>query len=203
MDDQTLRKGIQALRWEANYRKKFEADQSVSVFFLAPQSNLDKDFEHFFLHLNLTDPAVLDIGTGTGEQAIFLAKKGWKVTATDVSSSAIKKAREQAAIHEVNVKFIEDNILSTNLTSQFDIIIDRGCFTLIPVEYNKEFLSNVKKLLNLNGWLLIKTDKKKKKVSFLKEKDDNFRIEVIKETNYTVSNNIAQHAVFFALQKIR
>ena len=68
MDEFTLGKGIQALQWEANYRKKIAVDKSVSNHFLTPDDNLDSDFEKQLSLLNITKGRVLDIGTGTGEQ---------------------------------------------------------------------------------------------------------------------------------------
>lgn len=85
MDDLSLKKAFQALKWEANYRKKYNLEKSGDIHFLAPQENLDADFEKHLGILNITKGDILDIGTGTGEQATFLAKKGFKVTAIDVS----------------------------------------------------------------------------------------------------------------------
>ncbi|MGJ8593702.1 MAG: peptide chain release factor N(5)-glutamine methyltransferase [Aquaticitalea sp.] len=57
---------------------------------------------------------ILDIGTGTGCIAISLAKnvKNAKVFAMDISSEALKIAKENAALNDVNVTFIEADILN-------------------------------------------------------------------------------------------
>lgn len=57
--------------------------------------------------------SILDIGTGSGCIAIALAKniKKAKVYGLDVSSEALKMAKENASINEVNVTFFEANIL--------------------------------------------------------------------------------------------
>ena len=39
----------------------------------------------------------LDIGMGNGRNAVYLARKGWKVTGIDVSGEAVRQAQAQAA----------------------------------------------------------------------------------------------------------
>ena len=54
----------------------------------------------------------LDIGMGNGRNAVYLARKGWKVTGIDVSREAIKQAQAAAgkvgAAIEANVARFED-----------------------------------------------------------------------------------------------
>jgi release factor glutamine methyltransferase len=69
---------------------------------------------------------VLDIGTGSGCIAISLAKNmpNAKVYAIDVSEKALATAKKNAVINQVDVTFIEQNILETaDLNQQFDIIV--------------------------------------------------------------------------------
>ena len=69
---------------------------------------------------------ILDIGTGSGCIAISLAKNlsEASVSAIDVSEKALATAKRNAAINDVNVTFIEKNILEAeNLEQQFDIIV--------------------------------------------------------------------------------
>lgn len=45
---------------------------------------------------NLPSAAALDAGMGNGRNAIYLARKGWKVTGIDLSEAAVRRAREEA-----------------------------------------------------------------------------------------------------------
>ena len=72
---------------------------------------------------------ILDIGTGSGCIAISLAKllKDSVVTAVDVSEKALEIAKKNAAANDVNVNFINDDILNPKnpelLENKFDIIV--------------------------------------------------------------------------------
>jgi release factor glutamine methyltransferase len=76
--------------------------------------------------------SVLDIGTGSGCIAISLKKHlpGAKVSAIDISAEALATAKENAKLNDVDIDFIEGDILIesslsqiSNLKSQISIII--------------------------------------------------------------------------------
>ncbi len=69
---------------------------------------------------------ILDIGTGSGCIAISLAKNfpNSKISALDISEEALKIARENAEMNEVEVEFFQTDILNVEiLPKQFDIIL--------------------------------------------------------------------------------
>ena len=69
---------------------------------------------------------ILDIGCGSGCISISLAKvlSNTKVTAIDISKKAIELAKRNAVENNVQIHFIEQNILETNsLTEKYDIIV--------------------------------------------------------------------------------
>ncbi len=69
---------------------------------------------------------ILDIGTGSGCIAISLAKNlpNAKVSAIDVSEKALEMAQKNAELNNVEVHFIQKNILEiADLEQQFDVIV--------------------------------------------------------------------------------
>ena len=53
---------------------------------------------------------VLDLGCGEGRNAIWLARRGWRVTAIDLSDVAIERARSRAEREELEIEWIRADI---------------------------------------------------------------------------------------------
>jgi SAM-dependent methyltransferase len=77
----------------------------------------------------------LDLGCGTGRDAVYLAQRGWNVTGVDTVSQALGAARERAAGAGVEVDWVQGDVTrleELGLEPGFDLVLDRGCFHGLP-----------------------------------------------------------------------
>ncbi len=63
----------------------------------------------------------LDVGTGTGYVAIYLARRGLEVEATDVSDRALQLADENIRRNQVSVRLYRSDLFSA-VQGEFDVI---------------------------------------------------------------------------------
>jgi 2-polyprenyl-3-methyl-5-hydroxy-6-metoxy-1,4-benzoquinol methylase len=136
--------------WEALYQEK--SVETMPWF----NPSLDTDVEHALLTLDLSAGEVLDLGTGPGTQAMALSQRGFRVTATDLSETAIRQAAAKATEQGVTVAFRQDDILNSHLDHSFDLILDRGCFHVLPPDSRSVYVQTVANLLKPKRYLLLK-----------------------------------------------
>src|SRR3954470_20139349 len=90
----------------------------------------------------------LELGCGTGASAVWLAQQGFDVTALDLSTSAIERARRRAAEAGANVRFLTADVLQPppELAGPFDFVFDRGCYHVVRREDVKAYLETLRRL---------------------------------------------------------
>ncbi len=94
--------------------------------------DIDPDVDRALTKLSLQAGTVLDLGTGPGTQAMALTERGFTVTATDISATAVEKAQGIAKQRGLDISWRQDDILNSNLDRTFDFVLDRGCFHVLP-----------------------------------------------------------------------
>lgn len=73
---------------------------------------------------NLKPGTALDVGMGNGRNAIYLARKGWKVTGVDISHAAVKQAQAEAAKLKVDLDARAGDIEHMDIgRNKYDLII--------------------------------------------------------------------------------
>jgi SAM-dependent methyltransferase len=72
---------------------------------------------------------VLEMGCGTGDNAIYLAQQGFEVSAFDVAPLAIEQARAKARDAGVDIAFhVADFAQLPDLNAPFPFVFDRGFY---------------------------------------------------------------------------
>lgn len=143
--------------WEELYR-----DQEVEELpWYLP--GLDPDFDAALTRHSVTAGKVLDICTGPATQAMALAERGFKVFATDISATAISKARITAAQRGLKIAFRQADIMKDDLGGEFDVLVDRGCFHVFGPDQRPRYVSAAGSLLKPGGLLILKCFSHKEK----------------------------------------
>lgn len=74
----------------------------------------------------------LEIGCGTGDNAIWLTQQGFQVVGVDSSGIAIRKAQEKAENAHAACTFVVLDILQSHVAgAPFGFAFDRGCFHVV------------------------------------------------------------------------
>ncbi len=76
-------------------------------------------------------PRSIDLGCGSGANAIFLARRGFDVTGVDFSPIALRKARAKAATAGTGgrVRFVRGDLTASSIpgvAGTFDLLVDYG-----------------------------------------------------------------------------
>jgi methyl halide transferase len=101
------------------------------------------------------DGSALEVGCGTGTNALWLAARGYDVVAVDVAPVAIEQARARAG-DAAGVRFeVVDFLAADPPGAPFDLVFDRGCFHVFDdAEVRARFAARVAAALAPGGmWL--------------------------------------------------
>jgi len=136
--------------WEQYYAE--EKSESMPWYF----KELDPDLHNVLEKTQLNTGRFLDLGTGPATQAMTLAKLGFEVTGSDISETAIKRAKELANENDLKIEYMVDDFLNSKIKGTFDYIFDRGCFHVFDAKDRPKYIDAVHKLLSSSGFLFLK-----------------------------------------------
>ena len=95
---------------------------------------------------------VLDVGCGTGENALFLAARGIEVVGIDAVAAAIEAARSKAAARGLEAEFlVHDALALEGLGRRFASVIDSGLFHTFDDHERVRFAASLVAALTLGG----------------------------------------------------
>lgn len=90
----------------------------------------------------------LELGCGTGTDAVWLAAHGFQVTAVDLSRVALWRARRRAAATGVRVRFLACDLRRwRRLGGPFDFFFDRGCYHAVRLDDADGYLATLEHVL--------------------------------------------------------
>jgi len=134
-------------RWDRVYRKSGPAPWDVGK----PATELVKAVEKG----TLKPGKAVVLGCGTGTNAIYLASKGFTVTAIDVAPTALTLAEAKAYKARVSVRWVLASVLAPPKLGPFDVMFDRGCYHGVRRVNAKGFVAAAAAMCKPGGKFLI------------------------------------------------
>jgi SAM-dependent methyltransferase len=104
----------------------------------------------------VTPGPTLEIGAGTGTNAIWMAERGFDVLGVDVSPLAVERAHAKLEAHALRCRFAAGDFLAASPpTVPFQFVFDRGCFHVFDEpDERRRFVEQVADALGPGGlWL--------------------------------------------------
>jgi SAM-dependent methyltransferase len=88
----------------------------------------------------------LDLGCGTGTNAIYMAEHGWDVTAIDFTPRAIAMAKAKVEASKVKPRIIRGDVTrleELGVGDGFSLVFDLGCLHSIPTDRRDDYAKGV------------------------------------------------------------
>ncbi|WP_405825896.1 class I SAM-dependent methyltransferase [Streptomyces sp. NBC_00838] len=89
---------------------------------------------------------VLELGCGTGTNAVYLAQRGWRVTAVDLVDRAVRQAREKADAAGADVTVLcgdATRLDEAGVPGPYDLFFDLSCYCGIPPHRRDDYAAGL------------------------------------------------------------
>ncbi len=131
--------------WDSFYEDR---TKRIPFFVDKPDENLVAYVEQTQLPLT----RVLELGSGPGRNALYLAERGSQVDAIDLAQSSIDWANERANERQLNVRFRQGNLFELSIEDgAYDFVYDSGCFHHIAPHRRHDYIRVVTDALRPGG----------------------------------------------------
>jgi len=104
-----------------------------------------------------TPPGIaLDLGCGTGTNAITLARRGWQATGVDFAPEAIRMARRKAVAAGLEIDFHTADVADLSmLAGPYDYVLDIGCLFVLKERERIRYAAELARLTRAQSWYML------------------------------------------------
>lgn len=127
------------------WEKSYQEDDTIA-FSDKPNTTIT-EFEHL-LHMQAK---VLEAGCGEGQNAVYLALKGYQVDAFDLSEHGIAKLKRRCEQSNAQVNAFVADLTTYQFKQYYDMILCFGTLHFVDKDGWKRFISNAKEYTNIGG----------------------------------------------------
>lgn len=125
-------------QWDADYQGKRPPAWDIGK----PADELQKAVSEGKIH----PCRAVDLCCGSGTDAIYLARKGFQVTALDIAPTALSLGERKARAAGVSAAWLLANVLAPPNLVPFDFIYDRGCYHVVRDQNLNAYLDTLRHL---------------------------------------------------------
>lgn len=106
----------------------WQGDRATSMGSSQPNPHLVREVS------DLTPGTALDAGCGAGAEAIWLAQRGWQVTAADIATAALDRAAERATALGVaeSVQWVQADLSTWDPDTRYDLVTTHYAHPAMP-----------------------------------------------------------------------
>jgi tellurite methyltransferase len=127
--------------WENTYQ-----NPRVSTFGQNPNQDIADLWPVFEKHWS-----ILEVGSGEGKNALFMAEKGFDVQAFDISTAGIQKINSMAALKGIRLRTFVYDLTKYVFERTFDVIICYGTLHFVKKDEWQLFIQKARNNTNPGG----------------------------------------------------
>ncbi len=131
--------------WDARYAEAREAGQTV--WSAGPNIIVETELS------TLPPATAIDLGAGEGRNALWLAERGWQVTAVDFSAVGIETGRQNAVSRGVGLDWVVADVTTWTPPHPVDLVL--VAYLHLPSAVFRPLFQRIESMLAAGGNLLV------------------------------------------------
>lgn len=100
---------------------------------------------------SLNPGTALDAGCGNGRNSVYLAQKGWSVTAIDTDQEVIKQLNKVLKKENLNIKTYQQDLRDSDSNIKFDLVVCLMMLHFLPQKDIKPVIESLKAKTKIGG----------------------------------------------------